>query len=58
MTTQAQGPDWTITAVEKLQQLWSEGVPVDRICQTLGRPEEMVRAKASELKLPGQPVGP
>lgn len=43
---------WTIEAIEKLQQLWKEGVAVEVISQTLRRSEEMVRAKAAELQLP------
>ncbi len=46
------GAPWSITAVEKLKELWNAGVSADMICQTLGRPEEEVRAKAGELGLP------
>ena len=52
MNIQDTGPAWTIEAIKKLQQLWNEGVPVDVISETLGRPEAMVRAKAAELGLP------
>jgi hypothetical protein len=46
------GSAWSLTAVEKLQQLWREGVPAELISQTLGRSEADVRAKAAELGLP------
>ncbi len=46
------GTPWTLNAVEKLQELWKEGVKPELIGQTLGRPEGEVRAKAAELKLP------
>jgi hypothetical protein len=50
--TEITGSPWTIEAVEKLKQLWNEGVPADMISQTLARPEHVVRAKAAELRLP------
>lgn len=50
--TENTGSPWSIEAVEKLKQLWNEGVSPSMISQTLGRSEEMVRAKAAELKLP------
>ncbi len=46
------GAPWSIEAVEKLQQLWHEGVSAELISQTLRRSEEEVRAKAAELSLP------
>jgi hypothetical protein len=46
------GAPWNIQAVEKLRQLWRDGVPAAMISQTLGRPEAEVRAKAAELRLP------
>ena len=46
------GTPWSITGVEKLQELWKEGVKPELIGQALGRPEAEVRAKAAELKLP------
>ncbi len=46
------GTPWTVTAVEKLKELWNAGVKPELIAHTLGRPEEEVRAKASELRLP------
>ena len=46
------GSSWTITAVDKLRELWSAGVGPELIGHTLGRPEQEVRAKASELRLP------
>lgn len=46
------GSAWSLRAVEKLQQLWREGVSADMISQTLGRSEADVRAKAAELGLP------
>jgi hypothetical protein len=46
------GSPWSIQAIEKLKQLWNEGVPAEMISQTLARPEHQVRAKASELGLP------
>ena len=51
-TSERDAPAWTLEAIEKLQQLWNGGVEIEVICQTLGRPEAMVRAKAAELKLP------
>ncbi len=50
--TEFTGSPWTLEAVEKLKKLWNEGVPPDMISQTLGRPEDVVRAKAAELGLP------
>ncbi|MCB1489407.1 MAG: hypothetical protein KDJ88_18365 [Bauldia sp.] len=46
------GKPWTLTAVEKLQELWKDGVQPALIGQAIGRPEDEVRAKAAELKLP------
>ncbi len=46
------GTPWTITAVEKLRELWKAGVQPELIGHTLGRPEAEVRAKAAQLKLP------
>ncbi len=46
------GTPWSLSAVEKLQELWKEGVKPELIGHTLGRPEAEVRAKAAELKLP------
>ncbi|MCR4282862.1 MAG: hypothetical protein NUV72_07525 [Bauldia sp.] len=46
------GAAWSLAAVDKLKELWSAGVPTEVICQTLGRPEQAVRAKAAELGLP------
>jgi hypothetical protein len=46
------GAPWSVQAVEKLRELWREGVPADMISQTLARPEHVVRAKAAELGLP------
>jgi hypothetical protein len=46
------GASWSVQAVEKLKELWREGVPADMISQTLARPEHVVRAKAAELGLP------
>lgn len=43
---------WKLASVQKLQELWSAGVPTHLIAQTLGRPEHEIAAKASELKLP------
>jgi hypothetical protein len=56
---QAAGNDrspWTLRAVEKLRELWKDGVPPEIISQTLGRPEAEVRAKAAEFGL-SQHVG-
>ena len=50
--TEITGAPWTITAVEKLKELWNAGVSAELISQTLHRAEEEVRAKAGELKLP------
>ena len=46
------GAAWTAQAVEKLTELWREGVPPKIISATLRRGEDVVRAKAAELKLP------
>ena len=46
------GSPWTITAVDKLKELWNSGVEPELVGHTLGRPEQEVRAKAAELKLP------
>ena len=46
------GTPWTVTAVEKLKELWTAGVAAEMVAHTLGRPEQEVRAKAAELKLP------
>jgi hypothetical protein len=45
------GTPWTVTAVEKLRELWRAGVPAEMIAHTIGRPEHEVRAKASEMRL-------
>lgn len=46
------GAPWSITAVDKLKELWNAGVSAELISQTLGRAEEEVRAKAAQLGLP------
>ncbi len=46
------GAPWSITAVDKLKELWNAGVSAEMISQTLHRAEEEVRAKAGELGLP------
>ena len=46
------GTPWTITAVDKLKELWTADVAPETISHTLGRPETEVRAKAAELRLP------
>ncbi|MCP4384092.1 MAG: hypothetical protein GY798_22230 [Hyphomicrobiales bacterium] len=46
------GAPWSVTAVEKLRQLWLENVAPELVGQALGRPEAEVRAKAAELGLP------
>ena len=45
------GAPWSLTAVDKLRELWNGGVAVEVISQTLGRSESSVRAKAAELGL-------
>ena len=50
--TEYTGAQWSIEAIETLKKLWKEGVAVELISQTLSRPEDMVRAKAAELRLP------
>ena len=50
--TEFTGAPWSLGAVDKLKELWNAGVPVEVICQTLGRSEAAVRAKAAEFKLP------
>ena len=47
-----EGHPWTPAAVDKLRELWREGVTPEMVAHTLGRPEGEVRAKASELRLP------
>jgi hypothetical protein len=49
------GSPWSMRAVEKLIELWREGVPPDQVAQAIGRSEAQVRAKAAELRL-GQHV--
>ena len=46
------GASWSLQSVEKLTQLWKDGVRAELIAQTLQRPEGEVRAKAAELGLP------
>jgi len=46
------GSPWTITAIDKLRELWTAGVDPAVVSHTLGRPELEVRAKAAELRLP------
>ncbi len=46
------GAPWSVTAVDKLRELWRAGVAPELVAHTLGRPEPEVRAKAAELKLP------
>jgi hypothetical protein len=46
------GAPWSITAVDKLKELWNAGVSAEMISQTLHREEDEVRAKAGELGLP------
>jgi hypothetical protein len=46
------GKPWTVTAVDKLRELWSGGVSAAQVAHVLGRPEDEVRAKAAELRLP------
>ena len=48
------GSPWSVGGVEKLRQLWKDGVRVELISQTLGRPEAEVRAKAAEYELTGR----
>jgi hypothetical protein len=50
--TEHTGSPWSIEAIDRLKKLWGEGVSAELISQALGRPEEMVRAKAAELGLP------
>jgi len=46
------GTPWTITAIDKLKELWMADVQPETISHTLGRPEAEIRAKAAELRLP------
>ena len=46
------GSPWSITAIDKLKELWNAGVDPAVVSQTLGRPEPEIRAKAAELRLP------
>jgi hypothetical protein len=46
------GSPWTITAIEKLKELWNGGVEPALVAHALGRPEQEVRAKAAEFRLP------
>jgi hypothetical protein len=50
--TEYTGAPWSIQGVEKLLELWKNGVRPELIAQTLQRPEAEVRAKAAELALP------
>lgn len=42
---------WSLEAVRKLEQLWTENVPADLIAQTLGRRTSEITSKAVELNL-------
>ena len=46
------GAPWSKQAIDKLTELWREGVSPTVISATLRRGEGAVRAKAAELKLP------
>ena len=46
------GAPWSKQAVDKLTELWREGVPPEVISETLHKGEAAVRAKAAELGLP------
>ena len=46
------GAPWSKNAVDKLTELWREGVPPSVISATLRKSEDAVRAKAAELRLP------
>jgi hypothetical protein len=46
------GAPWSKEAIDKLTELWREGVSPKVISATLRRDEGVVRAKAAELKLP------
>lgn len=52
------GSPWTITAIDKLRELWNGGVDPAVVSHTLGRPEPEVRAKAAELRLPQHVADP
>ena len=52
MNVNAQEKSWSVTAVQKLRELWQEGVSAELISETVRRPEAAVRAKAAELGLP------
>jgi hypothetical protein len=49
------GAPWSKEAIDKLTELWREGVPPSVISATLRRGESAVRAKAAELRLPEHP---
>jgi len=49
--TEYTGAPWSIQGVEKLVELWKDGVRAELVAQTLQRPEGEVRAKAAELGL-------
>ena len=51
------GAPWSVQSVEKLRELWREGVRPELISQTLRRSEAQIRAKAAELGL-SQHVAP
>jgi hypothetical protein len=50
--TEYTGAPWSKTAVDKLTELWREGVPAKVISAALRKDEGAVRAKAAELHLP------
>jgi hypothetical protein len=52
------GSPWTITAIDKLKELWNADVPPATISHALGRPEDEVRSKAAELRLSRNAGGP
>ena len=49
------GAPWSKQAIDKLTELWREGVPPKVISATLRKGEGAIRAKAAELGLPEHP---
>jgi hypothetical protein len=49
--TEQKGVTWTNEEIETLKQLAQQHTPVDEICSELGKSEDVIEAKARELKL-------
>ena len=52
------GSPWSKQAVDRLTEMWREGVPPSVISAALRKGEGAIRAKAAELGLPEHPEKP